>query len=132
MRRGRKPFHSLKRMFDSFLRTVLSLLVLLFAHMCLTKPASANWRTWPSAYMIGLFRLTTAEDARNYLGINIGEPSGPADAAEVAMNDDYIYFAVGDNQWVRVAVEAVYDMVELESGDLFLLESGGSLIFEEN
>lgn len=82
--------------------------------------------------MVQLFQQTTAADTRDYLGISTGTPTSSADASEVQMDDDYIYFATADNQWVRIAVEAVYNMAELETGDSFLLETGDAMIFEEN
>jgi len=127
-----KPLHLMKRFFFSLASMAVCMFCLLVIHMMLVKPADANWQSWPTAYMVQLFQQTTAADTRDYLGISTGTPTSSADASEVQMDDDYIYFATADNQWVRIAVEAVYNMAELETGDSFLLETGDAMIFEEN
>jgi hypothetical protein len=53
------------------------LLVLLLAHMLATKPANADWATWPTQYMLGLFEKENAADARAYLGITDAAFSDP-------------------------------------------------------
>ena len=130
MARKNYPIHLMNWMLKTILQALFVLALIVFSHMLLTKPADAGFVKWPSTYIVQLLRQTTAEDARNYLGINIGEPSAAADAAEVQMDDDYIYFAVDDNKWVRVAVEAVWNLLLLENGESFLLENGSSVVLE--
>jgi len=123
----------MNRVLRFILPAIIGAVSAVFALMIISKPAGASWQAWPSTFCVYLLQKTTAEAARQYLGITTGTPSAPADASEVSMDSDYIYFAVGDNQWVRVAVEAVYNMLSLEDDSgLVLLEDDSLLILEEN
>jgi hypothetical protein len=127
----------IKALLKQFARVSITILLTWFvgllAFMLLTKPASANWQSWPSQFMIGLMRTTTAESARAYLGIEVGAPlasTGTGGGMEIGADANQVYVSLGNGQWALVDVASVVNTLLLESGVSLAYETGHYILAE--
>jgi len=89
-----------------------------------------NWQSWPTQFMIGFMRTSTAESAKEYLEIATGVPESYDSGMAIGATETAMYVSVGDNKWIELSPDAVFGTILLENNGLAKLETG-ALIFSE-
>ena len=112
---------------------LLSMLGTLLTVMLITKPASASWQSWPSQFIIGLLRTSTAESARSYLGIETGSPpstTGTGTGMEMGADTSSFYVSLGSGTWAVINVSEVIYALQAENGTALQSEAAAYLFAE--
>jgi hypothetical protein len=123
----------MKQLKNAFAIILLSMLGTLFTIMFLTKPSNANWQSWPTQFIIGLLRTSTAENARKYLGIETGVPlssTGTGSEMELGADASNFYVSLGNGQWAVVTVDSTVQALLNETGSVLLHETGKYMLAE--